>query len=87
MKKYTVRIPKKIKKKIKRFPEKAQIKIKEKMKSLEDEPYPYGCLAVQGYENRTRIRVGIYRMVYEVFEYEIIINIINVDHRKDVYKG
>ena len=87
MKRYIVRIPKKIKKKIEKFPKHYQIKIKEKLKMLEIIPYPYGCVSMAGYENRTRIRVGIYRIVYEVFEYEIVVNVVNIDNRKDVYKG
>lgn len=34
-----------------------------------------------------RLRVGDYRVIYEVYEHEIIVRIIKVKHRKDAYKG
>jgi mRNA interferase RelE/StbE len=33
-----------------------------------------------------RLRVGVYRVIYEVFKDKIIVQVIAIDHRKDAYK-
>ena len=53
---------------------------------LSDEPFPHGVKKLVGSEFSYRIRIGDYRVVYEVFESRLIIEIVRVRHRKDVYK-
>ena len=53
---------------------------------LSNEPFPHGVKKLVGSEFSYRIRIGDYRVVYEVFESRLIIEIIRVRHRKDVYK-
>lgn len=53
---------------------------------LSNEPFPHGVKKLIGSEFSYRIRIGDYRVVYEVFESRLIIEIIRVRHRKDVYK-
>ncbi len=53
---------------------------------LSNEPFPHGVKKLVGSEFSYRIRVGDYRVVYEVFESRLIIEIVRVRHRKDVYK-
>jgi mRNA interferase RelE/StbE len=48
-------------------------------------PYPPGAEKVQGYEQTYRIRVGDYRIVYEVAGDEV--TVIAVSHRKEVYRN
>jgi mRNA interferase RelE/StbE len=53
---------------------------------LSNEPFPHGVKKLVGSEFSYRIRIGDYRVVYEVFESRLIIEIIRVRHRKDVYR-
>ena len=53
---------------------------------LSNEPFPHGVKKLIGSEFSYRIRIGDYRVVYEDFESRLIIEIIRVRHRKDVYK-
>lgn len=53
---------------------------------LAHEPFPHGVKKLVGSEFSYRVRVGDYRVVYEVFEGRLIIEIVRVRHRKDVYK-
>ena len=53
---------------------------------LSNEPFPHGVKKLIGSEFSYRIRIGDYRVVYEVFENRLIIEIIRVRHRKDVYR-
>ncbi len=51
---------------------------------LAAEPFPPGTEKIQGYEKVYRVRVGDYRIVYEVMDDEI--KVIAIGHRKDVYQ-
>lgn len=53
---------------------------------LANDPRPQGVRKLVGSERSYRIRVGDYRVVYEIFEYRLVIEIVRVRHRKDVYR-
>jgi len=53
---------------------------------LSNDPFPHGVKKLVGSEFSYRIRVGDYRVVYEVFADRLIIEIVRVRHRKDVYR-
>ncbi len=55
--------------------------------SLSNNPRPRGCKKLKGVSPPVyRIRVGSYRIVYEIREREVRVNIVKVDHRKDAYR-
>ena len=53
---------------------------------LASEPLPHGSQKLAGSERTYRIRVGDYRVIYEVFSDSRIVEIQRVRHRKDVYR-
>ncbi|HLA87642.1 MAG TPA: type II toxin-antitoxin system RelE/ParE family toxin [Anaerolineales bacterium] len=53
---------------------------------LSNDPYPSGVKKLIGSERSYRIRVGDYRVIYEIIENKLIIEIVRVRHRKDVYR-
>lgn len=55
--------------------------------ALADEPRPSGCLKLSGKLHLWRIRAGDYRVVYEVRDKELIVVVVSVAHRRDVYRG
>ncbi len=54
--------------------------------SLADEPRPVGCEKLAGENDRYRIRVGRYRIVYSIADDELLVLVVRVAHRKDVYR-
>ena len=50
------------------------------------DPFPSGVRRLQGVENMYRVRVGDYRVIYEVIKTELVVHIVRVRHRKDVYE-
>ncbi|HDN25948.1 MAG TPA: type II toxin-antitoxin system RelE/ParE family toxin [Thioploca sp.] len=62
-----------------------QARLKPKIKVLANNPRPHGAIKLQGYENRYRIRVGDYRIIYEIWDRVLVIVIAEVGHRSDVY--
>jgi mRNA interferase RelE/StbE len=59
--------------------------IKNANASLADNPRPYGYKKLKG-EDAFRIHVGEYRIIYEIEDDKIIVTIVSVGHRKDIYK-
>jgi mRNA interferase RelE/StbE len=54
--------------------------------ALSENPYPPGVKKLHGGESTYRIRIGDYRVIYEVFSNHLIIEIARVRHRRDVYR-
>lgn len=61
-------------------------RILEAVESLANEPRPIGCKKMQGSECAYRIRIGNYRVIYEIFDDKVIIEVIRVGHRRDIYE-
>jgi mRNA interferase RelE/StbE len=59
--------------------------IKLAIADLTDNPRPYGYKKLKG-EDAYRIRVGDYRIIYEIDDGKIIVTVVSVGHRKDIYK-
>jgi mRNA interferase RelE/StbE len=83
---FTVQISKHVFKQLKAIPETYQNKINEQLDLLEKTPFPPGCKKLTGMSNTYRVRVGVYRIIYEVFQKVLLIQIINISHRQDAYK-
>jgi len=67
-------------------PKRERQRIARKIAALAVEPRPRGCekLAAQG--NRYRVRQGRYRIVYAVDDAELLVDVVKVGHRKNVYR-
>jgi mRNA interferase RelE/StbE len=54
---------------------------------LEENPRPYNAIKLRGSENSYRIRLGDYRIVYDINDDKCIVLILRVRHRRDVYRN
>ncbi len=63
-----------------------QIRILDKLEKLSIEPRPKGYRQLKAEENLFRVRVGDYRIVYRIQDKVLIILILRIAHRKDVYR-
>jgi mRNA interferase RelE/StbE len=59
-------------------------KILKRIDSLAINPRADGCIKLSG-QSRYRIRQGIYRIVYEILDQRLIVTVVKVAHRSDVY--
>lgn len=71
-------------KELKRLRKKDVQRITLKIQSLSDEPRPHGCEKLSAQE-RYRIRHGNYRIVYSIEDDKLIVYVIKISHRSDVY--
>lgn len=53
---------------------------------LADNPHPPDHKKLAGAERTYRIRVGDYRVIYEVLGQVLVVEVIKIGHRKDVYR-
>lgn len=53
---------------------------------LADDPRPRGCRKLSGYDDTYRIRVGRFRVIYSVSEARLIVLILKLGHRREVYR-
>lgn len=83
---YTVEVTLKARKSLQKIDPVFAKKIRNKLRSLEENPHPHDCLKLQGSDNAYRTRVGRYRIVYEIYEKKVFVVVVNIDHRKDVYR-
>jgi mRNA interferase RelE/StbE len=54
------------------------------MEALSDDPRPSGCKKLKG-RNAYRVRKGDYRIIYEILDSVLVIDVIAVGHRRDIY--
>ena len=52
---------------------------------LRTEPRPSGCTKLTGHGG-WRIRVGTYRILYEIIDQVLVVRVVKVDHRRDIYR-
>ncbi len=83
---YTVVVEKAVSRQIRRLPKEFHARIYSHLFALENDPRPPGCLKLQGEENVYRIRVGDYRILYEVRDEVLLVLVVKVAHRSDVYR-
>ena len=85
MSNYAIVLSKKAQKQLDKLPDNIAEPIFEAISLLENEPRPTGCKKLQGRDGY-RIRIGNYRVIYEVYDTELVIDVVTLGHRKDIYK-
>ena len=85
MAKYELLIRPSVRRDVKNIPKADLIRIMERINLLQDDPRPSGCVKLSGFEYY-RIRQGDYRIVYEIRDAEIIVIVVKIGHRKEVYR-
>ena len=61
-------------------------KISKRIDKLADDPFPQGHEKMKGDDNLYRIRQGDYRILYSVIDGKLLILIVKVGHRREVYR-
>jgi len=85
MAKYNIEIKKSAAKEIKKLPAKNINGVIKILDELAGNPRPEGCLKLSNNE-KYRIRFGVYTLLYEIYDDRLLIIVVIVAHRKDVYR-
>ena len=83
---YRLEIKDSARKQIARLSRPDQRRVMAAIADLADTPRPDGVRKIVGADNACRIRVGDYRIVYEVADRVLTVYVVRVAHRKDVYR-
>ena len=67
------------------IPKKDRKKILNRIETLTEDPRPQGCEKLTG-QQRYRLRQGRYRILYSIQDDELTVWVVNVGHRKDIYR-
>ena len=71
---------------LRKLPASVVSRVIEAVESLAENPFPHGIEKLSGSDHAYRIRLGDYRVVYEVVTEQKLVEIQRVRHRKDVYR-
>ena len=83
--KYRLDITEAARKQLRRLDSSVQDRILAAVRGLADTPRPHGCLKLRG-ERSYRIRVGDYRIVYEIHDRIVTVLVVGIGNRKDIYR-
>jgi len=86
MPEYTITFVQSARKELERLSANVVSRIFPKIEALAQNPHPLGCRKIQGFENLWRIRIGDYRVIYQVFDDEQAVDIVAVRHRSKAYR-
>jgi mRNA interferase RelE/StbE len=81
---YSVRIERKAQKKLSKITEPYYSNLKTAILDLGNNPRPSGCKKLKGRDGY-RIRVGDYRIIYEIHDRVLLVDVIDLGHRKEIY--
>ena len=84
--KYTVRLAPRIRKALDRLPGDVYARVLRKLNALEANPRPHGVEKMSGSENLYRVRVGDRRIVYAIRDRELVIVVVRIGHRREIYR-
>ncbi|MCC7089176.1 MAG: type II toxin-antitoxin system RelE/ParE family toxin [Dehalococcoidia bacterium] len=83
--KYTVRIDRHAERQVRRLPPSVRERVLRAAYALADDPRPPGVRKMRGADLRYRIRVGDYRVIYEIHDNVLLVLVVEVGNRREVY--
>jgi len=83
---YQIEWRKSTKRDLKSIPGQEVERIVSAVTALANDPRPSGCTKLSGSDCAYRIRIGDYRVIYEIFDNRLFIEIVKAAHIKDIYR-
>lgn len=83
---YSIEVSATAEKQLRKLSQKDQISVLKRIQELSREPRPNHSRKLRGLDNIYRVRVGNYRVLYSIENKHLIIIILKVGHRRDVYR-
>lgn len=83
--KYSVEILPRAVKQLEKLPPEVYPRIRNALMDLANEPRPSGCLKLRGREG-WRLRVGDYRVIYEIDDESRRVVVLDIGHRREIYR-
>lgn len=87
MARYELRVKPSVAKDLRGIPRADVRRLLDRIEALRDNPRAPGCEKLAGGSELYRVRQGVYRIVYAVLEEEIVVEVVRIGHRGEVYRG
>jgi mRNA interferase RelE/StbE len=71
---------------LEKLPRSIRNRIANKIETLADDPFPAGCKKLSGLPDTWRVRVGDYRVIYQLHHGTLLVLVLTVGHRREVYR-
>jgi mRNA interferase RelE/StbE len=84
---YEIRYNRGVDRDIARLPRPVMLRVDTAIMALADDPRPPKCVKLTGYSTLYRVRIGDWRVVYDVDDARQIVEVQIVAHRREVYRG
>ena len=85
MRKYSVQFVRSARRELERLPDSALQRVFTRIEALADTPRPPGCKKLRGARDLWRIRIGDYRVIYQLDDSQGLVQVRAIGDRKDVY--
>ena len=69
-----------------KLPSEIRPRINRALLALENDPRPHGVAKLRGHANRWRVRIGDYRVIYQINDATNTVEILHIAHRREVYR-
>jgi len=83
---YTILLAPPAERQLKAFTPPVQKRLIRRLKTLRDNPRPQGVKKLAGEENLFRVREGDYRIIYTIEDKELIVLVVKIGDRKEIYR-
>lgn len=84
---YVVSLTSQAEKDLRKLPKAVAERVAKALRALAEAPRPSGVKKLQAVDNAYRIRIGDYRIVYEIIDQQVTVIVIKIGHRREVYRG
>lgn len=83
---YRIEFVRQASKQFKSLSKQDQKRVKAKVDTLVTEPRPNGVVKLSGKDNLYRVRAGNYRIIYNIQDNKLLVLVVKIGHRRDVYQ-
>ena len=84
---YTIELRPAARRDLKGLPQEVLQRVSRKIDSLADNPRPPGVEKLSGSEDSYRVRVGDYRILYEIRDKVLLVIVVRIRHRREAYRN
>jgi mRNA interferase RelE/StbE len=83
---HTVQLAPAAKRQLRKLDRSIQERVVRRLEKLEKDPRPPGVEKMEGDESTYRIRMGEYRILYEIRDKVLVVLVLKVGHRREIYR-
>ena len=86
MKRYEVRLTLSAQRQLRKLPHDVVARLRPVLLALADDPRPAGVVKLSDTDNAWRVRVGDYRIIYEIHDKVLLVLVVDMAHRREAYR-